>query len=72
MIAYLSGGMEDASNDGEITIAFHYNNPIYLINKFPLSQLSEWIISFATEIFDDFDTLKNILYQKFFNVNNRT
>ena len=64
----LNGG----GTHGEITIAYHYNKPIYLINKLPITQLSGWIMSCATEIFDDFDTLKNRLNQNFQNANNRS
>ena len=64
----LNGG----GTHGEITMEYHYNKPIYLINKLPLAQLSGWIISCATEIVDDFDTLKDTLNQNYYNANNRT
>ena len=64
----LNGG----GTHGEITIGYHYNKPIYLVNKLPASQLSGWIMSCATEIVDDFEYLKKTLYKKYYNANNRT
>ena len=39
---------------GEITLAYYLKKPIYLVNHVPLDDLSSWIFSCATEVFDSF------------------
>ena len=51
----LAGG----GTHGEVTMAYYYNKPVYLINQLEDIELSGWIMSCATEIFTDFDTMKN-------------
>lgn len=48
---------------GELTLAFVHNIPVYMITKIPLSQISSWILGCVTQIFDSFDTLKEHLKQ---------
>ena len=43
---------------GEITLAYYLKKPIYLVNHVPLDDLSSWIFSCATEVFDSFDNMK--------------
>ena len=43
---------------GEITMAYYLKKPIYLVNHVPLDDLSSWISSCATEVFDSFDDMK--------------
>ena len=43
---------------GEITLAYYLKKPIYLVNHVPLDDLSSWIFSCATEVFDSFDDMK--------------
>ena len=43
---------------GEITLAYYLKKPIYLINRVPIDDLSSWIFSCSTEVFDSFDDLK--------------
>tara|TARA_B110000003_G_scaffold119561_1_gene121999 strand:- start:179 stop:640 length:462 start_codon:yes stop_codon:yes gene_type:complete len=43
---------------GEITLAYYFKKPIYLVNQVPLDDLSSWIFSCATEVFDSFDDMK--------------
>ena len=43
---------------GEITLAYYLKKPIYLVNHVPLDDLSSWISSCATEVFDSFDDMK--------------
>ena len=64
--------LNEKLNHNVIDPVYYYNKPIYLINKLLVAQLSGWIMSCATEIFDDFDALKNTLQQKFHNAKNRT
>ena len=43
---------------GEVTLAYFLKKPIYLINHVPLDDLSSWIFSCSTEVFNSFDDLK--------------
>ena len=43
---------------GEVTFAYYLKKPIYLVNHVPLDDLSSWIFSCATEVFDSFDDMK--------------
>ena len=43
---------------GEVTLAYYLKKPIYLVNHVPLDDLSSWIFSCATEVFDSFDDMK--------------
>ena len=43
---------------GEITLAYYLKKPIYLINHLPIDDLSSWIFSCSTEVFNSFDNLK--------------
>jgi hypothetical protein len=43
---------------GEITLAYYLKKPIYLVNHVPLDDLSSWISSCATEVFNSFDDMK--------------
>ncbi len=52
--AVLKGG----GTHGEVTMAYYYNKPVYLINQLDNIGLSGWIMSCATEIFVDFDGLQ--------------
>ena len=57
---------------GEVTLAHYSRKPIYLVNQLPITDLSGWIMSCATEIVNDFESLKIILYIKYPNVKNRS
>ena len=50
---------------GEITLAYYLKKPIYLVNHVPLDDLSSWISSCATEVFDSFDDMKIHLLSKY-------
>lgn len=56
---------------GEVTLAHYSRKPIYLVNQLPITDLSGWIMSCATEIVNDFESLKKILYNKYPNVKKR-
>ena len=43
---------------GEITLAYYLKKPIYLVNHVHIDDLSSWISSCATEVFDSFDDMK--------------
>ncbi len=53
----ISGG----GTHGEVTIAYYYNKPIYLINQLKDMELSGWIMACATEIFTDFYSMQKRL-----------
>ncbi len=55
----LSGG----GTHGEVTMAYYHNKPIYLINKLNDIELSGWIMSCATEIFTDFNSMQKRLLE---------
>ena len=57
---------------GEVTLAHYSRKPIYLVNQLPITDLSGWIMSCATEIVNYFESLKIILYIKYPNVKNRS
>ena len=56
----LSGG----GTHGEVTMAYYFNKPIYLINQLNVpNQISGWIMSCATEIFKDFKSIQKRLIE---------
>ena len=57
---------------GEVTLAYYKRKPIYLVNHLPITDLSSWIMSCATDIINDFESLKKLLYHKYHNVNDRS
>jgi len=57
---------------GEVTLAYYNRKPIYLVNRLPITDLSGWIMSCATDIVNDFESLKKLLYNKYHNVKNRS
>jgi hypothetical protein len=57
----LSGG----GTQGELTVAFLNDIPVYMVTPFPLKKISSWIIGCTTEIFTDFSTLKQFLLSKY-------
>jgi len=64
--------LKGGGSHGEITLAYYNHKPIFLVNRLPLSDLSGWIMSCATEIVTDFDRLKKILHNKYSNAKNRS
>ena len=52
------GVVKGGGTHGEVTIAYHYNIPVYLVNTLPFDELSGWIFSCCTEVFADFTNLK--------------
>jgi len=55
----LAGG----GTHGEVTMAYYYNKPVYLINQLNDIELSGWILSCATEIFTDFNSMQKRLIE---------
>ena len=52
------GVVKGGGTHGEVTIAYHYNIPVFLVNTLPFDELSGWIFSCCTEVFPDFINLK--------------
>ncbi len=55
------GVLKGGGTHGEVTIAYHHGIPVYLVNRLPFEDLSGWIFSCSTELFLDFDQLKENL-----------
>ena len=61
-----------AGTHSEVTFAYYNDKPIYLINKLGINDLSGWVMSCATEIVNDFESLKVLLNNKYHNVKDRS
>jgi len=48
---------------GEVTMGYYFNKPVYLINQLENMEMSGWIMSCATEIFPNFETMKKRLIE---------
>lgn len=48
---------------GEVTMGYYFNKPVYLINQLDNMEMSGWIMSCATEIFPNFETMKKRLIE---------
>jgi hypothetical protein len=59
---YVLGG---GGTQGELTMAFWHQIPVYLWLDMPLQEVSSWIIGCTTEIFNDDATLKKYLKEKY-------
>jgi nucleoside 2-deoxyribosyltransferase len=52
-----------AGTSGELTAAYRYGKPVYLVAGMPVAQISGWILGCATEVFNSFDQLQAFLAQ---------
>ncbi|MBA65447.1 MAG: hypothetical protein CMG55_06580 [Candidatus Marinimicrobia bacterium] len=43
---------------GEITMAYWFKKPVFIVNSLPIDDISSWIFSCAEHMFDNFDDLK--------------
>lgn len=50
--------MAGGGTQGELTLAFYHNIPVYLVSDIPVEKISSWILGCVTEIFDSFEGLK--------------
>jgi len=50
---------------GELTISYYHDIPIYMVKTKPLQEISGWILGCTSEVFDDFDSLKKFLKEKY-------
>lgn len=55
------GVFKGGGTHGEVTIAYHYDIPVYLVNRVSYKDLSGWIQACSTKYFEDFDSLKTFL-----------
>ena len=55
--------LKGGGTHGEVTIAYYFNKPIYIVNTIPLNRMSSWIFGCADKIFVDFNDLKKFLLQ---------
>jgi hypothetical protein len=54
-----------AGTQGEVTVAHRNRIPVYLVLGMPVERVSGWMLGCATEIFQDFEQLKNFLAEKY-------
>jgi hypothetical protein len=57
--------LKGGGTHGELTMAFWNNIPVFMVTDIPLEKMSSWIIGCTTEIFPDFDSLKQFLLSRF-------
>ena len=57
----LNGG----GTHGEVTMAYYFKKPVYLIDNLSSSKISGWISSCSTQIFNSIDQLKTFLKQEY-------
>jgi nucleoside 2-deoxyribosyltransferase len=67
---YVVAFWDDSSGRGggtaaEITLAYRLGKPVYLVLGMPRDAASGWILAAATEVFQDFDSLRAFLLAKF-------
>ena len=48
---------------GEVTMGYYFNKPVYLINQLEDMEISGWIMSCATEVLPDFESMKKRLLE---------
>jgi len=49
----------------EVTLAYRLGKPVYLILAMPAAEASGWVLSAATEVFDDVGALESRLRERF-------
>jgi nucleoside 2-deoxyribosyltransferase len=49
---------------GEITLAYRLGKPVYLVLGMPRTEASGWVLAAATEVFEDFDQLREFLREE--------
>ncbi len=56
--------IQGAGTHGELTLAYEHQLPVYLVLGMPLEKVSSWIVGCTTEIFQNFEELKQYLSSK--------
>ncbi len=54
-----------AGSQGELTLAYRRDIPVYLVSAVPVTQVSGWILGCATEVFANFAELRSHLASRF-------
>jgi hypothetical protein len=54
-----------AGTHGELTVAFRRGIPVYLVLGMPIERVSGWILGCANEVFQDFESLRVFLREKY-------
>jgi hypothetical protein len=54
--------LKGGGTQGELTVAFLNKIPVYMVTEMTLENISSWIIGCTSKIFQDFDQLKNFLW----------
>ena len=57
--------LKGAGTHAEVTIAYESKKPVFLINKLSAADLSGWIMACSTKIFNDFNSFKSYLLDKY-------
>ncbi len=57
----LNGG----GTHGELTMAYYHRIPVYMVSTIPREKMSSWIVGCSTEVFDNFEELKDFLFKKY-------
>ncbi len=57
--------MKGGGTHGEVTMAYHAKIPVYLVCEMPNEDLSGWIMSCSTHIFNHFSELKSYLIETY-------
>jgi hypothetical protein len=50
-----------AGTKGEITMAYYFGKPVYMVTALPPAQIPGWVLACTDRIFGDFDSLKAYL-----------
>ncbi len=62
---YDESAQRGAGTKGELTVAALFAKPVYLVKGMPISDIPSWVIGCMTEMFNDFDSLKRFMQNKF-------
>ncbi len=54
-----------AGTQGELTVAKYFGKPVYLVTQLPLKDVPGWVIGCSTEVFSEFEALKEFLKSKY-------
>lgn len=55
------GAVKGAGTKGELTMAKYFEKPVYLVTSFPHYDIPGWVLGCTTEIFPNFELLKQFL-----------
>jgi hypothetical protein len=61
--------IQGGGTHGELTLAYQHKLPVYLVLGMPLEKVSSWIVGCTTEIFSNFEEMKQYLIKNGFNNN---